>query len=166
VSKIFLHAIIALAFAVAAPFASADGDIQIRDPWVQAAPPNAKVLAAYLEIHNSSKKPWTLSSASSPAFAHVSIHQSMMHGEMMHMEQVKELAIPAQGAVTLKPGGLHLMLTDAKKPLKVGDQVPLTLVFKNGKKIAVKATVRSSQADKMEEPQHQMDHSGHGNHKP
>lgn len=150
---------------VAAPLASAAGDIQISDPWVQAAPPNVKVMAAYLEIHNSGKKPATLISVSSPAFDQVSIHQSMMHGEMMHMEQIEELSIPAQGSVTLKPGGLHLMLTDAKKPLKAGDQVPMMLVFKNGKKIAVKATVRSSQMEKMEDHQH-MDHSGHGNHKP
>lgn len=163
-NRVLLKAILVLAMGVAAPLASADGDIQIRNPWVQAAPPNAKVLAAYLEIHNSGKKPWTLISVSSPAFDQVSIHQSMMHGDMVHMEQIKELSIPAQGSVTLKPGGLHLMLMEAKKPLKAGDQVSLTLVFKSGKKIAVKATVRASQMEKMEDTQH-MDHSGHGNHK-
>ena len=88
-----------------------------------------------------------------------------MHGNMAHMEHLKELTIPPQASVVLKPGGLHLMLTDAKKPLNIGDQVPMTLTFKNGEKIAVKAIVRSGQTRVMEDHQH-MDHSGHGSHKP
>ena len=163
--RVFLKVILALALGVAAPLASADGDIQIRDPWVQAAPPNAKVLAAYMEIHNSGKKPWTLTGVSSPAFDQVGIHRSMMHGNMVHMEHVNELAVPPQASVVLKPGGLHLMLMDAKKPLKAGDQVPMTLTFQNGKKIAVNAIVRTDQLDVKDDHRH-MDHSGHGSHKP
>ena len=163
--KVVLKVIIARALGFSATGVFADDDIQIRDPWVQAAPPNVKVLAAYLEIKNSGKKPWILTGASSPAFEQVSVHQSVMHGNMVHMEHLNELAIPPQASVALKPGGLHLMLTDAKKPLKAGDLVPMTLAFKNGKKIAVNAVVRSSQTGKMEDHQH-MDHSGHGSHKP
>ncbi len=163
--RVFLKAILALALGVAAPFASADGDIQIRDPWVQAVPPNVKTLAAYLEIHNSGKSPWVLTSVSSPAFDQVGIHRSVMHGNMVHMEHIKELAVPPLASVKLKPGGLHLMLMDAKKPLKAGDQVPMTLTFQNGKKIAVNAIIRTDQSDVKDDHRH-MDHSGHGSHKP
>lgn len=161
----FLRALIAIMLGLVALSASADGvDVKILDPWVQAAPPNVKVLAAYLEIKNYGSNPRVLINVSSPAFDEVGIHQSMMHGNMVHMEQLKELTIPARDSVVLKPGGKHLMLTGAKKPLNTGDQVPMTLIFQSGEKIEIKAIVRSGQIEAIEDHQH-MDHSGHENHK-
>ena len=163
--EFFLKTLAALMLGFVALCASAGGmDIQIQDPWVQAAPPNAKVLAAYLEIKNNGDKPQIFTKVSSPAFDEVGIHQSVMHGNMVHMEQLKELTIPPHASVVLKPSGLHLMLTGAKKPFNIGDQVPITLTFHSGEKIEVKAIVRSGQTENMEDHQH-MDHSGHENHK-
>lgn len=161
--RVFLKTIIVLMLGSVALSASAGSDIQMQDPWVQAPPPNAKVLAAYMEIKNNGEKPQILTNVASPVFDQVGIHQSVMHGDMVHMEQLKELTIPPHASVALKPGGLHLMLMDAKKPLSVGDQVSMTLTFKSGEKIAVKATVRSGQTEGMEDHQH-MDHSGHDSH--
>lgn len=161
---IFLNMLIALSLGLVAPTASADnGEIQILDPWVQAAPPNVKVLAAYLEIKNNGGKPRILVDVSSPSFDQVGIHRSVMHGDMVHMEHLKELAIPPHDSVTLKPGGLHLMMMDAKNPLHAGDSVPMTLTFKNGDKVAVQATVRASQMEGMGDTP-QMDHSKHMDH--
>lgn len=161
---VFLKILFSLTLGLFASAASADSvDIQILDPWVQAAPPNVKVLAAYLEIKNNGEKSQLLVNVSSPAFDQVGIHRTVMHGNMAHMEHLKELAIPPHASVTLKPGGLHFMLMDAKKPLRVGDSVPMTLTFKNGAKVAVTATVRSGQMEDMGDHQH-MDHSGHMNH--
>ena len=161
---IFLKTFISLAFGLIALSASADGvDIQILDPWVQAAPPNVKVLAAYLEIKNNGDKPQILINASSPAFDQVEAHQSVMHGNMVHMEHQKELTIPPHASVVLKPGGMHFMLMDAKKPLNVGDPVPMTLTFKNGVKVAVTATVRSDQKEDKGDHQH-TNHPEHEKH--
>ena len=161
--KFFSTILVALMLGLAALSASAGSDIQIRDPWVQAAPPSVKVLAAYLEIKNDGKKQRVLTDVSSTAFAQVGIHRTVMHGNMAHMEHLKELAVPPNASVVLQPGGLHLMLTDAKKPLNTGDSVPMTLTFKDGEKVAVQATVRSGQKEDMGDHQH-MDHSGHMNH--
>jgi len=163
---IFLKTLIALMLGLVALRASAgDVDILIHDPWVRAAPPNVKVLAAYFEIKNNSKKPQTLTKVSSPAFDQVGIHRTVMHENMAHMEHLEELTIPPQAAVVLKPGGLHLMLMDAKKPLQIGGQVPMTLTFRNGKTITFSAIVRSDQMGDTEDHQH-MNHSMHENHKP
>lgn len=161
----FLKTLTALMLGFVALSASAGGmDIQIQDPWVQAAPPNVKVLAAYLEIKNNGEKPRILINVSSPAFDEIGIHQSVMHENMAHMEHLKELTIPPHASAVLKPGGLHFMLTNAKKPLNIGDQVPMTLTFRNGKKTTFIAIVRAGQAEGMEDHQH-MNHSGHENHK-
>lgn len=162
----FLKTLIALMLGFAALSASAGGvDIQIQNPWVLAAPPNVKVMAAYLGIKNNSGKPRILTNISSPVFGQVGIHRSVIHGDMARMEHLKELAIPPHASVVLKPGGLHLMLMDAKKPLQTGDQVPMTLTFQDGEKIAFIATVRSGQTEDMEDHRH-MNHSGHSSHKP
>lgn len=159
--KVFVNTLVALMLGMVALNASADGgDIKISDPWVLAAPPNVKTLAAYMEVKNSGGNPRVLIGVSSPAFAQVSVHRTVMHGNMVHMEHLKELTIPPQGSVALKPGGLHLMLMDAKKPLQVGDEVPMTLTFQSGEKVEVKAIVRSGQTGGME-GHHHMDHSGH-----
>lgn len=144
--------------------ASAGGDIQILDPWVQASPPGVKTLAGYLEIKNSGKKQWVLTGVSSPAFGQVGIHRTVLHGNMAHMEHLNELVIPANTSAVFQPGGLHLMLMDEKKSVKIGDQVPLTLTFSSGEKIAVKAIVRSGKAEDATGHNQHMDHSGHGEH--
>lgn len=161
--KAVLQILMVLVLGASTQVAAAEGEIQVRDPWVQAAPPNAKVMAAYLEINNSGKKPRALTGASSTAFGQVGIHQSVMHGNMVHMEHMKELAVPPGASVTLKPGGMHLMLMDAKKPLQIGDQIPIMLIFKGGEKILFTAVVRSGQTGNMEDHSH-MDHSKHGSH--
>ncbi len=160
----FLKTLISLTLGLFALSVSADGvDIQILDPWVQAAPPNVKVLAAYLEIKNNGDKPQILINVASPAFGLVEVHQSVMHGNMAHMEHQKELTIPPHASVVLKQGGMHFMLTDAKKPLNANDSVPMTLTFKNGGKVTVTATVRSGQKEDMGDHQH-MNHSEHEKH--
>src|SRR4030067_1719334 len=124
----FLMILSSLALGFVASVASADSiDIQILDPWVQAAPPNVKVLAAYLEIKNNGEKSQLLVNFSSPAFDQAGIHRSVMHGNMAHMEHLKELTIPPHASVTLKPGGLHFMLMDAKKLVRGGASVPVDI---------------------------------------
>lgn len=162
-TKLFSRMWAALMLGFVAQSVWANGDIQIRDPWVQSAPPGAKVLAGYLEINNAGKKQRVLTGASSPAFGQIGIHRTVMHGDMAHMEHLNELPIPPNSSVAFQPGGLHFMLMDAKKLLHVGDQVPMTLTFSNGEKIAVTAIVRSGNTDAKEGSQH-MDHSGHGEH--
>lgn len=120
--------------------------IRILDPWVQAAPPNAKVMAAYARIENGADKPHKVIGVASPRFEDVEIHRTVMHGNMAHMEQVKELALPARAAVALVPGGMHMMLIGARGPLKIGDRVPITLTLAGGETLAFEATVRSARA--------------------
>jgi copper(I)-binding protein len=47
----------------------------------------------------------------------------------MKMRAVPRLALPAGKAVTLKPGGYHVMLMALQQPLKEGETVNITLTF-------------------------------------
>ena len=61
----------------------------------------------------------------------------------MRMRPVRGgLAIPAGGAVALKPGGYHLMFMGLKRPLKKGERFPVTLRFQTAGTLKVQFAVQ------------------------
>jgi copper(I)-binding protein len=48
---------------------------------------------------------------------------------MQRMVPLADLPLPADGAVRLEPGGLHLMLVDLTAPLEAGANAVLSLRF-------------------------------------
>jgi copper(I)-binding protein len=51
--------------------------------------------------------------------------------------------VPARGEVSLRPGGLHLMLFGLAAPLAEGDTVQMTLTLDDGSTLDVRAAVRT-----------------------
>ena len=66
----------------------------------------------------------------------------MNRGGMMTMQPLGSLPVPPRGVVEFKPGGMHVMLERLNRPLKPGDRLPLTLVFKRAGAVVVMAEVR------------------------
>lgn len=122
----------------------AHGDIGIAHPYSLATPPGATTGAGYVdELSNGGSVDDRLVAASSSVADRVELHTMSMDGNVMRMRQVPVLVIPAKGHVDLVPGsGYHLMLVGLKRPLKVGDHVPLTLTFANAGKVDVEMQVR------------------------
>ena len=75
------------------------------------------------------------------------IHTMSMENGVMKMRQLEDLPLPAKQPVKLGPGGDHLMLFNLKKPLKAGEEIPLTLTIqfpdKSTEKINIKAQIKS-----------------------
>lgn len=65
-----------------------------------------------------------------------------MGGMAMQMVPVEKVAVPAGGTVELKPGGLHIMLMDLKRPLAAGDRFTVTLRFERSGEQQVEVEVR------------------------
>jgi copper(I)-binding protein len=84
-----------------------------------------------------------LISASSPVASEVQLHEISMEGNIMKMRQVKEVVVPAGGAVELKPGGMHLMFMNIKAPLTAGETVPVKLKFAKAGEVEVKMPVNA-----------------------
>ena len=84
-----------------------------------------------------------LISASSPAAGEVQLHEMSMEGSVMKMRQVKDITVPAGGAVELKPGGLHLMFMNIKSPLTAGESVPVKLKFARAGEVEVRMPVNA-----------------------
>lgn len=111
--------------------AHAADTITIKNVWVRPPVPGNNMTAAYLTIESS--QPLTLAKVSSPAAAAVEMHSMNMKGDVMEMRQVEGIDVKPGAPAILERGGLHLMLIDLKKPLKIGDSINLTLTFKPAK---------------------------------
>lgn len=123
------------------PAAPSAGSLQIKKAWVRAVPPVSDDSAAYLTIENTGSSADTLESVSTPAAGVAALHRMTMHHEIMKMQALKSLALPAGKTVTMDPSGLHIMLEHLKSPLKAGDTIPLTLHFHQAGTLTVQASV-------------------------
>ena len=123
--------------------AVANNAIKIEDAYTRATVPGQQVAGGFLKIENKGNIADQLISASSPVAGEVQLHEMAMDGNVMKMRQVKDIAVPAGGAVELKPGGLHLMFMNIKAPLTAGETVPVKLKFAKAGDIEVKMPVNA-----------------------
>lgn len=99
----------------------------ITDAWARATVPGQPVGAGYMKI--TSHTTVVLEAAVSDVAKEVQVHNMHMHEGVMQMRKHGQLELPAGKTVELAPGGMHLMLLGLKKPLKVGEEVSMTLTF-------------------------------------
>jgi copper(I)-binding protein len=118
--------------------------IDVVDPYVQLTPPGIRVSAAYLTLKNGGDRDARLVAASCPSAGATELHTHIDDNGVMRMRQVKEIIVPAKGAVAFKPGAYHVMLIDLKTPIKEGDQLAITLVFADGSSKTIEAPVRQA----------------------
>lgn len=115
--------------------------IKIEHGWVRWLPANLPA-AGYAVIRNDGDEPEKLVGAESTDYGMAMLHRSMQKGGKDSMEMVDALTIPAHAEVKLAPGGYHLMLMDAKHPIKPGDEVHITLHFAGGESVQATWPVR------------------------
>jgi hypothetical protein len=118
------------------------GAIRVRDGWVRAAPPGARVTAAYLTLENPGPQQRVLESVSAEGFEVVEIHETREQDGVARMRPVSRLAVPAGERVELAPGGFHLMLIGPDSPAAEGEQRRLALRFDDGSATTVRLPVR------------------------
>ena len=101
--------------------------LEIHGAWIREAPPNASVLAAYMIISNTGTTDAQITDVASPDFEHAELHRTVVEGGIARMIRINSLEIPAGKALSLDPGGIHLMLIDPQRALHEGDSVTLTI---------------------------------------
>jgi periplasmic copper chaperone A len=140
-------ALMAILIAVApAVFAQGAGTstITVEKPWARATPAGATTGAVYMTLANKTDTADRLTAASSDAANKVQVHEmAVVKGIMKMRELANGLAIPANGSVTLKPGGYHVMLIGLKKGLIAGQTLPLTLTFAKAGNISVSVPIQA-----------------------
>jgi len=116
--------------------------VDVRDAWVRIAVRGQSGTGAFMTL--AAPAGARLTGASTPVAGNAEIHEMKMDGDVMRMRAVPGgLELPPRQAVELRPGGYHLMLTELKQPLVVGETVPLTLEFvdREGRKAVARLQV-------------------------
>jgi len=114
------------------------GSLVIETPWSRATPGGAKIGAGYMRIVNRGSEPDRLVGGTATAAGGFALHETTNVDGVARMRPVEGGLVIAPGAtVELKPGGLHVMLVDLKRPLKQGDKVEGTLVFEKAGTVSI-----------------------------
>ena len=137
-----------LAFAAGLAVASAalaqPTQLEVDNAWAGATPGKAENGAAYVTITSPTAD--RLVSASTPVAKKAELHTMSMQGMVMKMRPISGVDIPAGQAVSLKPGGEHIMLMGLNQPLREGQSFPLTLDFEKAGPRTVTVTVEKAGA--------------------
>lgn len=111
--------------AAAGSTAPAEGPLTVEGAWIRATVPGQTATGGFMTLQ--SAQALTLVGFSAPDVPVAELHEMKMEGDVMRMRALKALPLPAGQAVSLKPGGHHLMLMGLKAPLAAGATVKLTL---------------------------------------
>lgn len=141
--RLFASALLCLLCATASAHEYRVADLHIDHPWSRALPPNVPNGAAYFVVHNNGKDGDRLLAASSPIADKAELHAHVHIGEVMRMQQINSVGIPAGGEARFEPSGNHVMLFGLKKPLVAGERFPLTLEFEKAGKVEVEVAVQT-----------------------
>lgn len=115
--------------------------VDVSGAWARATVQGQKASGAFMQL--TAPQGARLVSVSTPVAGVAEVHQMKMDGDVMKMRALPNgLELPAGKAVTLSPGGYHVMLMDLKVALLKDTTIPMTLVFKDAKGVETKKELR------------------------
>jgi hypothetical protein len=123
----------------------AEPDLNISDIWGRPSPQSATNAAFYMTIQNTGRQPDRLIGAKIDACAMTELHETAIDkNDVMSMQHVEEISLPAGETVKLEVGGLHIMCMNRQVELNAGDKIPITLSFAVSGERVVKAEIREN----------------------
>jgi copper(I)-binding protein len=105
--------------------------------------PGTDVTAGYLTLNNSSRQPITVERVTSPQFARVEIHETVIRDDVARMASIAPLIVDEQSSVLFEPGGKHLMMSRWSNEIVPGMPVTLEFHYDTNGLVIVATTVRS-----------------------
>ena len=120
--------------------------IEVSKAWMRPAAKEGNG-AAYFLIQNRSDAADELTGASSDVAGAVELHESKMEGDVMQMHHAMSVPIEGNTSLEFAPGGWHVMFIGLNRDLNVGDQVELTLHFRDHEDITVTVPVQELELD-------------------
>jgi len=117
--------------------------IEVSKPWARTSTQGMNS-AVYFVIQNHNAEMDELIDVTSDVADAVEVHESKMEGGVMKMNHVGSVALEPSAKVEFMPGGHHVMLIGLKRDLKAGDEIEITLQFKNSPDLTIKAIVKDA----------------------
>ena len=139
-TKLFRLLLVFFVFISSAAFSN---EIQIVNQKINIASGVGSSAAVYFSIRNLSDKPDTLLKVQSLAAKKVMLHETLVSSEgvasMRHL--MAGLGIQGGEKITLKSGGVHIMMMGLIKPFADGDLIKIKLFFENAGEVIVNLVV-------------------------
>ena len=135
---------------------TAHAQVEVSDAWVRATGQGQKATGVFMNL--TAQKATRLVGIKADLTASAEVHEMKMEKDVMKMQAVKALDLPAGQTVALKPGSYHVMLMDLKAPVVEDSQVVLTLLFEDAAGVKtqkeVKAVAKKMGMGGKDKPQH------------
>lgn len=144
ITKPFVCVLLGMCAFATSAVAAEPACVSLREGWVRLPPGAMPMAAGYGQIRNDCRQAVVVVAAGSKAFGEVSLHETTVVGGVSRMRAVERLPIAPGATVSLKPGGLHLMLMQPEVALKEGAQLPLRLSLEDGRRVDGTLQVRSA----------------------
>lgn len=125
---------------------SPENGIDVQGAWARTARQGENGVVYFL-LENHTAETHEVLAAVSDVAETVEIHESQLSGDVMQMRRLESVSIGPGAEVIFEPGGLHIMLIGLKKDLQIGDEIELTLQFRNFDDISVPVSVQNAPAD-------------------
>jgi hypothetical protein len=121
--------------------ATSEASVVVSKQWARTSPMATTTGAAYMDITATAGDELLSAAVDASVAGTVELHEVVMSGGSMTMQQVDKIMLPAGETVSLEPGGYHVMLMGLAKPLEVGDTIAVTLTFATAGEITVDVPV-------------------------
>ena len=89
--------------------------------------PGMRVAAGYLVLENHSDQPITIAKITSPQFASIEMHETVILDDVARMVSLTSLIVDRQSNIVFEPGGKHLMMFASSSDITPG--LPVTFEF-------------------------------------
>jgi len=89
--------------------------------------PGTSMTVGYLTLENNSNEPIAIESVTSPQFARVEMHETVIEADVARMVPLAPFIVERHASVQFRPGGKHLMMSDSPQAIVAG--LPVTVEF-------------------------------------
>lgn len=137
------HALFGLLLLVG--MAHAAGIPRVHDAWIRLLPAGLPA-GGYFTLTNTGDAGLRLVAAESSRYRKVMLHRSLTQDGRSGMSAVDHVDIAPGATLRFAPGGYHLMLMQARKPVTAGERVPVTLIFADGMRLTVEFRAQPADA--------------------
>ena len=144
--SMFLAKGFGVALSIACASAHAEGKLGVLDAWVRAAPPGSTMLAGYATLTNTGDARVSVLTVQSNAFREASIHETVVERGVSRMRELPRVDLAPGATIELKPGGNHLMLSDPREPIVVGEKIEVIFLLSDGKRVTTNFDVVAADA--------------------
>jgi copper(I)-binding protein len=105
--------------------------------------PGTKMSVAYLTLDNNSDQPIVIDSVTSPQFASVDMHETVIENDVARMASLTSLVIESLSSVRFETGGKHLMMSGPLNQVEAGLPVTIEIHYDSSGLLIVATTVSS-----------------------